>query len=120
MFTVAQVSDLALGGLFASADEFDVVVRIFNQDLDKLVILSRRNKVTINHICLLQAREKSRVSTENRGKPRSEHVKPRHVKIFHCERQVGSFLVKKKRIVKRLVEIGQKYRRILNATISKL
>ena len=79
MFTVAKVSDLALGGLFASADEFDVAVRRFNQDLEKPVILSRRNKVTINHICLLQAREKSRVSTENRGKPRSEHVKPRHL-----------------------------------------
>ena len=63
--------------MFASAGEFDVAVRRFNQDLDKLVVLSRRNKVAINHICLLQSRENSRLTVENRGKPWSERVKPR-------------------------------------------
>ena len=79
MFSVAQLSNITVGGLFASADEFDVTVRRFNQDLDKLVILGRRNRVKINHICLMQGRENSRLTNINRGKPRANRVKPRNL-----------------------------------------
>ena len=37
MFTVARILKLADGGLFATADQFDLAVRAVNQDLKKLV-----------------------------------------------------------------------------------
>ena len=79
MFTVAQILKLADGGLFASADQFDLAVRRLNQDLNKLVILARRNRTNIHHICLLQARENSRVSLLNKGKKRVDRLKPRQL-----------------------------------------
>ena len=77
MFKATQISKLISGGLFSTADEFDLTVRRKNQDLDKLVILARRNKTKIHHICLLQAREKSRIRIVNRNKTREHREKPR-------------------------------------------
>ena len=77
MFTIPQISHLTKGGLFASSDEFDLAVRRFNQDLNKLIILARRNKAKIHHRCLLQARENSRVSALYKGKKGVNRVKPR-------------------------------------------
>ena len=66
MFKVTNMFNLVQGGLFSSSDEFDLAVRRFNQDIDKLVIFSKRNKTKIHHICLLQARENSRVRSLNK------------------------------------------------------
>ena len=45
------ISKLTVGGVFATADEFDLGVRRVNQDSGKLVVLARRNTKTIHHIC---------------------------------------------------------------------
>ena len=79
MFTPEHISKVVKGGLFASASEFDLAVRRLNQDLDKLVILARRNKVKIHHICLLQAREKTRVRKTNKNKASIEQERPREL-----------------------------------------
>ena len=77
MFKATQISKISKGDLFSTADEFDLIVRRKNQDLDKLVILARRNKTKIHDICLLQAREKSRVRIVNRNKTDEAREKPR-------------------------------------------
>ena len=77
MFKAALVSKLVVGGLFSSSDEFDLAVRRLNQDLGKLVILARRNKTKIHHICLLQARENARIRMVNKNKKVLDREKPR-------------------------------------------
>ena len=79
MFTPEHISKLVNGGLFPSASEFDLAVRRLNQDLDKLVILARRNKVKIHHICLLQAREKTRIRNANKNKASIDQERPREL-----------------------------------------
>ena len=76
MLKVTDISNLAEGGLFSSSDEFDLAVRRLNQDLGKLVIFAKRNKTTIQQICLLQARENSRIRASNKGKKRDAYEKP--------------------------------------------
>ena len=76
MFTPEHISKLVNGGLFASASEFDLAVRRQNQGLDKLIILARRNKVKIHHICLLQAREKTRIRNANKNKSSIDQERP--------------------------------------------
>ena len=77
MFKRTQLLQLAKEGLFPSSDDFDYAVRRLNQDLGKLVVLARRNKTRINHICLLQSREKSRVLNVNKGRNKKDHVSPK-------------------------------------------
>ena len=79
MFTPEHISKLVNGDLFLSAREFDLAVRRLNQDLDKLVILARRNKVKIHHICVLQAREKTRIRSANKNKASIEQERPREL-----------------------------------------
>ena len=68
MFIAANLLKLTAGGLFPTADEFDLAVRRYNQDQEKLVVLARRNTLRIQHVCLIQAREKSRTANINKGK----------------------------------------------------
>ena len=77
MFGAQHISNLGVNGIFSTADEFDLAVRRFNQDLKKLVILARRNKTNIHHVCLLQARENSRVRLVNKNKKREDREKRR-------------------------------------------
>ena len=77
MFTAQQISSLGIRGLFSTAAEFDLAVRRFNQDLNKLVVLARRNATKIHHVCLLQSRENSRVRMINKNKKREDREKPR-------------------------------------------
>ena len=73
------ISKLTVGGVFATADEFDLGVRRVNQDSGKLVVLARRNTKTIHHICLLQSRERARVSGLNKGRKKCDRIKPKSV-----------------------------------------
>ena len=61
---------LAVGGVFSTAEEFDLAVSRFDQDKIELLKLARRNKTTIHHICSAQARERERISELNKGKKR--------------------------------------------------
>ena len=77
MYTVANLSNLTVGGLFPTSDEFDFAVRRFNQDQEKLVVLARRNTIRIHHVCIMQAREKSRIARLNKGKKANNRERPR-------------------------------------------
>ena len=62
---------LAVGGVFSTAEEFDLaIIRKFDQDKIKLLKLAKRNKTTIHHICSAQARERERISELNKGEKR--------------------------------------------------
>ena len=77
MTQASDISNLAVGGLFTTAADFDIAVRRFNQDCDKLVTLARRNTDRIHHICLIQSREQARVAKLNKGKEKGDRVKPK-------------------------------------------
>ena len=70
---------LVVGGVFSTAGEFDLAVRRYNQGINKLLKLRRRNKTTVHHICLAQARERERVSAVNKGRKRNDYEKPKPV-----------------------------------------
>ena len=77
MHTAANISQLSVGGLFPSAVEFDLAVRRYNQDKNKLIVLNRKNNTRIHHICLLQSREKFRIAKLNKGRSARDRYKPK-------------------------------------------
>ena len=55
MFKASNIGKLAVNGLFSTSNDFDLAVRRYNQDLNKLLKLKKRDKLRIHHVCLLQA-----------------------------------------------------------------